>query len=55
MKLRKYIARRLLIRIPTFFISSIVIFSFVRIAPGDPLMHMYRAGTIMDPSRIREV
>ena len=41
MTLRNYIIRRVLLLIPTFFISTILIFSLVHLAPGDPVDVMF--------------
>jgi len=48
MTLRTYIIRRLLVIIPTFFFISIVIFTLIHLAPGDPVMAMIGRHT---PSR----
>lgn len=44
MNILAYIIRRLLLLIPTFFISSIIIFSLIHLAPGDPIVLMFTAG-----------
>lgn len=58
MGLRVYIIRRFLFLIPTFFISSIIIFSLIHLAPGDPVTLMYTASGHPPPpetiERIRE-
>ncbi len=40
MTLRTYVIRRLLVIIPTFFFISLVIFTLIHLAPGDPVMAM---------------
>ena len=40
MTLRTYIIRRLILIIPTFFFISIVIFTLIHLAPGDPIYAM---------------
>lgn len=40
MTLRTYVIRRLLVIIPTFFFISIVVFTLIHLAPGDPVMAM---------------
>ncbi|MCR6692082.1 MAG: ABC transporter permease [archaeon YNP-LCB-003-016] len=52
MELRNYILRRLLICIPTFLVSSMIIFSLMHIAPGDPIEIMYRGTRPTNPKII---
>jgi len=40
MTLRNYIIRRLILIVPTFFLISIVIFTLIHLAPGDPIYAM---------------
>lgn len=39
--LRTYIIRRLILLIPTFFLISIIIFTLIHLAPGDPITIMF--------------
>ena len=48
MTLRAYVIRRLLVIIPTFFFISMIIFTLIHLAPGDPVMAMIGRHT---PSR----
>jgi len=41
MTLKAYIIRRILFLIPTFFISTVLIFSLIHLAPGDPVDIMF--------------
>jgi len=40
MTLRTYVIRRLILIIPTFFLISIIIFTLIHLAPGDPIERM---------------
>jgi len=40
MTLRNYVIRRLIIIIPTFFFISLIVFSLIHLAPGDPIKAM---------------
>ncbi|MEM2703499.1 MAG: ABC transporter permease [Candidatus Bathyarchaeia archaeon] len=52
MELRNYIIKRLLICIPTFLVSSVIIFSLMHIAPGDPIEIMFRGTRPTNPKII---
>jgi peptide/nickel transport system permease protein len=52
MELRNYVIKRLLICIPTFLISSVIIFSLMHIAPGDPIEIMFRGTRPTNPQII---
>jgi len=43
MTLRTYIIRRLILIVPTFFLTSLIIFTLIHLAPGDPIRIMYTA------------
>jgi len=43
MGLREYVIRRMLIFIPSFFFTTILIFSLIHLAPGDPIDIMFSA------------
>lgn len=56
MGLRNYIVRRLIIIIPTFLLSSLIIFSMIHFAPGDPIEVMFRSGGHpVDPKIVEEI
>lgn len=42
MGLRDYVIRRLIVIIPTFFLITLIIFSLIHLAPGDPIDIIYR-------------
>ena len=52
MTLRTYVIRRLLVLIPTFFLISIIIFTLIHLAPGDPIQAMF--GPRLIPQETRE-
>lgn len=43
MKLRTYVIRRIILFIPIFFLVSVIIFSLIHLAPGDPITFMFGA------------
>lgn len=54
MTLRTYIIRRVLIIIPMFLISTIIVFSLIHLAPGDPIDLLYRASGHPPPPEVIE-
>ena len=54
MTLRTYIIRRLIVIIPTFFFISIIIFTLLHLAPGDPLRGIASQRTVIDPEVLEE-
>jgi len=54
MTLRTYIIRRTLMMIPMFFVSTIIIFSLIHLAPGDPIDLLYRASGHPPPPEVIE-
>lgn len=54
MGLRSYILRRVLLMIPMFFLSTIIIFSLIYLAPGDPIEVMFTASGRPPPREIIE-
>ncbi len=52
MTLRTYVIRRLLLIIPTFFLISLIVFTLIHLAPGDPISAMFGPRRI--PEEIRE-
>ena len=56
MKLKYYIIRRILYMVPTFVLTTILIFSLIHIAPGDPIEIMFtEAGRPPPPEIIEKV
>jgi len=53
MGLRDYVLRRLLICVPIFIISSVIVFSLMHIAPGDPIEIMFRGSRPTNPGIIQ--
>ena len=45
MKLRSYIIRRLLLIVPLFFFVTLLVFTLIHLAPGDPVMTMFGTTT----------
>lgn len=45
MRLRTYIIRRLLMIVPIFFFTTILVFTLIHLAPGDPVMIMFGTST----------
>jgi peptide/nickel transport system permease protein len=45
MRLRNYIFRRLLMIVPLFFFTTILVFTLIHLAPGDPVMIMFGTST----------
>lgn len=54
MGLRDYVIRRLIVIIPTFFLITVIIFSLIHLAPGDPIDIIFRGPHGGLPADIRE-
>lgn len=55
MTLRNYVIRRLLIIVPTFFLISIIIFTLIHLAPGDPVKIMLGYMKGVTPQQVEEL
>lgn len=54
MALRDYVIRRLIVIIPTFFLITVIIFSLIHLAPGDPIDIIFRGPHGGLPADIRD-
>lgn len=54
MTLRTYVIRRLILLIPTFFLTSLIIFVLIHLAPGDPVRAMF-AGRPVSPETVDRI